>query len=72
MRLEEALAILLRSKTLPDRVSTDTTCQVSIPFSELRQMNGASVIEDAWLHASPGEPAYLTGTDAEAAACDAS
>jgi hypothetical protein len=69
--LEEALAILLRSRQLPDRAGTDTTCLVNTPFSELRQTPGASVIEDAWLHASPGEPAYLTGTDAEAAACDA-
>jgi hypothetical protein len=69
--LEEALAILLRSKTLPDRAGTDTTCLVNTPFSELRQTPGASVIEDAWLHASPGEPAWLTGKDAEAAACDA-
>jgi hypothetical protein len=69
--LEEALAILLRSRELPDRAGTDTTCQVNTPFSELRQRDGASVIEDAWLHAQPGEPAYLTGTDAEAAACDA-
>jgi hypothetical protein len=69
--LEEALAILLRSKTLPDRAGGDTTCLVNTPFSELRQLPGASVIEDAWLHASPGEPAFLTGKDAEAAACDA-
>jgi len=34
-------------------------------------MDGASVLEDAWLHASPGEPAFLTGKDADAAACDA-
>jgi hypothetical protein len=69
--LEEALAILLRSKQLPDRAGTDTTCLVTTPFSELRQLPGASVIEDAWLHATPGEPVFLTGTAAEAAACDA-
>ena len=68
--LEEALAILLRSRELPDRAGTGTTCQVNIPYSELRQLPGASVLEDAWLHASPGEPAWLTGKDAEAAACD--
>jgi Domain of unknown function (DUF222)/HNH endonuclease len=69
--LAEALAILLRSKTLPDRAGTDTTCLVNTPFSQLRRLPGASVIEDAWLHAAPGEPVFLTGKDAEAAACDA-
>jgi hypothetical protein len=70
--LADALSILLRSKTLPDRAGTDTTCMVDVPLGVLRQMTGASVFEEAWLrqHGSPGEPAFLSGTDAEAAACD--
>ena len=34
-------------------------------------MDGASVVEDTWLRARAGEHGYLTGKDAEAAACDA-
>ncbi len=42
-----------------------------IPLSQLRQMPGAGDLEDAWLRARLGEDGYLTGKDAEAAACDA-
>jgi hypothetical protein len=71
--LAEALAILLRSRQLPDRAGADTVAQVDVPLGVLRQMDGASAFEEAWLrqHGSPGEPAFLSGTDAEAAACDA-
>jgi hypothetical protein len=69
--LEEALSILLRARELPDLAGTGTVCQVMIPFSELRDLPGASALENAWLHATPGEPAYLTGKDAETASCDA-
>ena len=34
-------------------------------------MDGASVLEDAWLGARAGEHGYLAGKDAEAVACDA-
>ncbi|MBV9384784.1 MAG: HNH endonuclease [Streptosporangiaceae bacterium] len=34
-------------------------------------MDGAPAAEAAWLAAKAGEPGYLTGKDAEAAACDA-
>jgi hypothetical protein len=34
-------------------------------------MEGASQLEAAWLAARAGEPGYLAGNDAEAAACDA-
>jgi hypothetical protein len=34
-------------------------------------MDGASIIEDTWLRARAGEHGYLSGKDAEAAACDA-
>jgi hypothetical protein len=50
---------------------------VHIPLSQLRQMPGAADLEDAWLRArlgDDGHPAgsgYLTGKDAETAACDA-
>jgi hypothetical protein len=42
-----------------------------IPLSQLRQMPGAPDLEDAWIRARLGEDGYLTGKDAQAAACDA-
>jgi hypothetical protein len=44
---------------------------VHIPFPELRQRPGAPEAEEVWLRGTAGEPGYLTGKDAEAAACDA-
>jgi len=41
---------------------------VHIPLSQLREMPGASAIEQAWIG---GDCGYLAGRDAEAAACDA-
>jgi hypothetical protein len=49
----------------------DTTVIAHIPLSQLRQMPGAADLEDAWIRARLGEDGYLTGKDAEAAACDA-
>jgi hypothetical protein len=40
-------------------------------LSQLRQMPGARDLENAWIRARLGEDGYLTGKDAEAAACDA-
>jgi hypothetical protein len=41
-------------------------------FSQLRDMDGASALEEAWLHShTPGAPVFLTGTAAQGAACDA-
>ena len=42
-----------------------------IPFPQLRQHPGAPEAEEVWLRGAAGEPGYLTGKDAEAAACDA-
>jgi HNH endonuclease len=44
---------------------------IHIPLSQLRQLPGAQELEDAWIRARAGEDGYLSGTDAEAAACDA-
>ncbi len=41
------------------------------PLSQLRQLPGAPELEDAWIRARLGEDGYLTGADAETAACDA-
>ena len=62
--------LLIRAKMVPDRAGADTRVDVIIPLSDLRRIDGASVIEDAWLRARAGEHGYLSGKDAEAAACD--
>jgi hypothetical protein len=69
--LQLGCELLIRAKMIPDRAGADTRAEVHIPLSQLRQMPGASALEQAWLNARTGEPGYLTGKDAEAAACDA-
>lgn len=74
--LAEACRRLLRARLVPDRAGADTQVIVHIPLSQLRRLPGAADLEDAWLRARLGEPAdpgtaYLTGKDAEVAACDA-
>ena len=74
--LAEACHLLLRGRVVPDRAGADTQAIVHVPISQLRQMPGASELEDAWLRSRLGEPsdpgtAYLAGKDAEVAACDA-
>src|SRR5215472_14055437 len=59
------------ARKVPDRAGADTQVITHIPISQLRQMPGGSAIEDAWINARLGEPGYLAGKDAEAAACDA-
>ena len=63
--------LLIRAKMVPDRAGADTHVDVHIPFPELRQHPGAAEAEEVWLRGMAGEPGYLTGKDAEAAACDA-
>jgi hypothetical protein len=65
--LAEACQMLTGAQVLPDRAGASTRCETIIPFTALRDLPGASVIEDAWL-AGGG---YLTGMDAEGACCDA-
>jgi hypothetical protein len=74
--LAEACRLLIGARLVPGRAGADTQVIVHIPFSALRGMPGAGVLEDAWLQARLGETsepgtAYLTGKDAEVAACDA-
>jgi hypothetical protein len=69
--LQLGCELLIRAKMIPDRAGADTRAEVHIPLSQLRAMPGASALEQAWLNARTGEPGYLTGKDAEAAACDA-
>jgi hypothetical protein len=69
--LQLGCELLIRAKMVPDRAGADTQVIAHIPLSQLRQLPGASELEQAWLHARLGEPGYLAGTDAAAAACDA-
>ena len=69
--LQLACELLLRARLVPDRAGADTQVIAHIPLSQLRQMPGAQDLEDAWIRAFTGEDGYLTGENAEAAACDA-
>jgi hypothetical protein len=68
--LQLGCELLLRARMVPGRAGADTQVLVLAGLGELRQMPGGSQIEQAWL-AGPGGPAFLTGKDAQAAACDA-
>jgi hypothetical protein len=69
--LQEGCELLIRAKMVPDRAGSDTRVDVQIPLSALREMDGASAVEEAWLRARAGQPGYLAGKDAEVIACDA-
>ena len=69
--LQLACELLLRAKLAPARAGTDTQVIAHIPISQLRQLPGAAELEDAWINARLGEDGFMTGKDAEAAACDA-
>ena len=69
--LQAGCELLIRAKMVPDRAGADTHVAVHIPFPELRQRPGAPEQEEVWLRGTAGETGYLTGKDAEAAACDA-
>jgi hypothetical protein len=69
--LAEALHRLIKAGLLPESAGQTTLAQVLIPFSALRQEGGASELEAAWIAAQAGQPGWLSGIGAEAAACDA-
>lgn len=69
--LQQGCELLIRAKMVPDRAGADTHVAVHTPLGQLRQMPGAPELEEAWIREKAGEPGYLTGKDAEAAACDA-
>ncbi len=68
--LHEACRLLIRARMVPGRAGAGTQAVVHIPLSQLRDLPGASGLEDAWLRAKLGEPGFLAGKDAEVAACD--
>ena len=66
--LQLGCELLIRAKMVPDRAGADTQVMVHMALAWLRDQPGASAVEEAWL---AGHSGYLTGKDAEAAACDA-
>jgi hypothetical protein len=69
--LQLACELLLRARLVPDRAGADTQVIAHISLRDLRAMDGAPGLEEAWIRSVLGEGGYLTGADAEAAACDA-
>jgi hypothetical protein len=69
--LAEALHRLIKAGLLPESAGQTTLAQVMFSFSDLRQRDGASKLEAAWIAAQAGQPGWLSGIGAEAAACDA-
>jgi hypothetical protein len=69
--LQLACQLLLRADLTPDRAGADAHVDAVISLAHLLQLPGASELQEAWLAALAGQPGYLAGKDAEAAACDA-
>ena len=69
--LQAGCELLIRARMVPGRAGADTQVIAHIPLSQLREMPGGSGLEDAWIRGRLGQDGYLTGKDAEAAACDA-
>ena len=69
--LEEACRRLIAAGMVPDRAGQPTQVQVHMTLSQLRDLPGAAAAEAQWAAARAGEPGWLTGPEADAAACDA-
>ena len=69
--LEEACRRLVAAGMLPDRAGQPTQVQLHMTLAQLRDGEGASAAEAAWAAARATQPGWLTGPDAQAAACDA-
>jgi len=69
--LAEALSRLIKAGLLPDSAGQATMAQVLMDFAGLRRMQGSSAMEREWIATHAGQPGWLTGTGAEAEACDA-
>jgi hypothetical protein len=70
--LQTALEMILAAGGVPQRHGSPATAEVITSLDQLRGMDGASALEDAWLHShTPGAPVFLTGTAAQGSCCDA-
>jgi hypothetical protein len=70
--LEEACRRLVASGMLPDRAGQPTQVLVHMGLSQLRNLPGASGAEAVWAAGRAHRQCWLSGPEAEAAACDAS
>jgi len=69
--LEQACTKLMASGMLPGSGGQPARAQVHLTLSQLRNLPGAAEAEAAWAAARASEPGWLTGAEADAAACDA-
>src|SRR5262249_57251710 len=70
--LEEACRRLIAAKMVPGRAGQPTQALVHMTLTQLRNLPGASDAEAAWRAAAARGHGWLSGPDADAAACDAS
>jgi len=69
--LEEAARRLIAAGMLPGRAGQPAQIQVHMTLSQLRGASGAAAVEGAWMAARTAQFGWLTGPEADAAACDA-
>ena len=69
--LEEACRRLIAAGMVPGRAGQPTQILVHLGLGQLRRLPGASVAEAAWAAGRAHQPGWLTGPEADAAACDA-
>jgi hypothetical protein len=69
--LEVALRLALGVPDVPATSGMKTRAMAVMSLADLLAMEGASALEDAWLTARAGEPGWLFGPAARAAACAA-
>src|SRR5215470_799339 len=69
--LEEACRRLIRAGMVPARAGQPTQVLVHMTLGQLRGLPGGSAAEGTWAAARASQPGWVTGPDAEAAACDA-
>jgi uncharacterized protein DUF222/HNH endonuclease len=69
--LEEACRRLIAAGMVPGRAGQPTQILVHLGLGQLRRLPGASVAEAAWAAGRAHQPGWLTGSEADAAACDA-
>jgi hypothetical protein len=70
--LDEACRRLIASGLLPGHAGQPAQVQVHMTLAQLRDLPGASTAEAAWAAARAAQPGWLTGPEADAAACDGS
>jgi Domain of unknown function (DUF222) len=70
--LDEACRRLIASGLLPGHAGQPAQLQVHMTLAQLRDLPGASTAEAAWAAARAAQPGWLTGPEADAAACDGS